>query len=149
MRQQWIRSLALAALVAASACGTIVIGGGDDEDEGRSEVLAGATFDEAWDAALQSFEALRLPIDELDRASGVITTDWELIRDPEDAMDCPGDAERNAEGRFNVFVREGAEGVRITINASFRAEDETGRRVICRTEGEVEEDFLRRVRARV
>ena len=144
-----VRSLALAALLVTSGCGAIVIGGGDDEDEGQSQVLAGATFDEAWEAALETFEALRLPIDELDRSSGVITTDWELIRDPEDAMDCPGDTERNAEGRFNVFVREVPEGVRVTVNASFRAEDETGRRVICRTDGELEDEFLRRVRARV
>lgn len=148
MTTGWIRAAAGGALL-ATACGAIVIGSSDDEDVGRSQVLASATFDEAWEATLEAFEVLRLPIDELDRSSGVITTDWELIEDSEDVMDCPDDADRNAEGRFNVFVREVAEGVRVTVNASFRTEDDTGRRVICRSEGEFEEEFLRHVRARV
>jgi uncharacterized lipoprotein len=141
MKDRRIRSLGIAFLFAMPACGTIVIGDGD-VDEGRTKVLAGVSFDEAWEAAIATFEALRIPIDELDRSSGVITTDWELIEQPDEAMDCPSEADRNAEGRFNVFVREVAEGVRVTVNASFRAEDNTGRRVICRSQGEFEEDFV-------
>jgi hypothetical protein len=137
-------------LVGATGCGPIVIGGGDDDDEpGRIEVLETVTFDEAWEAAIDAFEELRLPIDNLERASGVVTTDWILISDAEDYMECDDDATRNAEGRFNVFLREVGDGVRVTVNVSFRAEDETGSRIACDSVGDYEELILRRIRSKV
>jgi hypothetical protein len=137
-------------LMASSGCGPIVIGGGDgDGDLGPTEVLEAVTFDEAWDAAIDTFEELRLSIDNLERASGVITTDWILLNDPEDYMACEDDVTRNEEGRFNVFLRELEDGIRVTVNASFRAEDDTDRRIACDSEGEYEELILRRIRSKV
>lgn len=144
-----MRSVATLALVLSAACGVIRIGGNGGEPQGTTQVLAGATFDRAWRATIESFEELRLPIDNLDRQSGVVTTDWILIRSPRDYMDCEGGARRNAEGRFNIFVREVADGVRVTVNVTFRAEDDTGRRVVCESEGEYERQILRRIRNKV
>jgi hypothetical protein len=135
-------------LLASAGCGSIIIGGGGDDSPGTVEVLEGVTFDEAWEAAIDTFEELRLPIDNLERASGVVTTDWILLDDADEYMDCPDDASRNAEGRFNVFLREIGDGVRVTVNASYQAEDDTERRHGCESNGDYEDLILRRIRSK-
>ena len=134
-------------VMGATACATITIGG--DEEGARIEVFEGVTFDEAWEAAIDTFEELRLPIDNLERDSGVVTTDWILLEDAGAYMDCPGEASRNEEGRFNVFLREIEGGIRVTVNASYRAEDDTGQRHTCESDGDYEELILRRIRSKV
>jgi hypothetical protein len=39
--------------------------------------------------------------------------------------------------------------MRVTVNASFRAEDDTGRRLSCPSDGDYEELILRRIRSKV
>jgi hypothetical protein len=144
-----MRAMLAMGVVVCAACGPIIIGGGDDDDgAGRIEVLEDVTFDEAWEAAIDTFEELRLPIDNLERASGVVTTDWVLLDDAEDYMNCPDDASRNAEGRFNVFLREVGDGIRVTVNASYQAEDDTDRRHSCVSNGDYEDLILRRIRSK-
>jgi len=141
-----MRLLGFALVLGATACATIMM---EDESEGRIQVFEGVTFDRAWNATIDTFEELRLPIDNLERSSGVVTTDWILLDSAEAYMDCPEAASRNAEGRFNVFLREVEEGTRVTVNASFRAEDDTGRRLSCPSDGDYEELILRRIRSKV
>lgn len=136
-------------LITTVGCGITIMGGGDDDEgAGRIEVLENVTFDEAWEATIDTFEELRLPIDNLERQSGVITTDWVLLDDAEDYMNCPDDASRNEEGRFNVFLREVGDGIRVTVNASYQAEDDTERRHSCVSTGDYEDLILRRVRSK-
>ena len=134
-------------VLGATACATITIG--DDEEGARIEVFEGVTFDESWEAAIDTFEELRLPIDNLERESGVVTTDWILLDEADAYMDCPDEASRNEEGRFNVFLREIEGGIRVTVNASYRAEDDTGGRLVCVSDGDYEELILRRIRLKV
>ena len=66
-----------------------------------------ADYDKVWSAVIDTFAELNLPIANLEKASGLITTDWGEV--PGEFCDCgkPGLAQQSApEGKFNVFVRK-------------------------------------------
>lgn len=130
------------ALSLTTAC-TIAIGDGSDAEPRESSFQA--PFDEVWDAAIASFAAMDLPISTLEKESGVLATDWILLDDAEEWMDCDGDV-RAEEGRYNAILREAGSGTRMTLTASYRAQDrDEGVAVRCGSTGEMEE----RIRARV
>lgn len=147
MRVVWT----LAAAVALAGCGTLGIDlGGDDEDEyRRSIVYEDAGFDQTWSAILQTFAELELPISTLEKESGLVATDWILVEEPDDAMDCD-DGYRNAEMRFNVFLSPVAGGQEMTITSSARsAGDEAGTLERCVSTGATERSIQARVGRKV
>ncbi|MXW66222.1 MAG: hypothetical protein F4Z72_04300 [Gemmatimonadales bacterium] len=87
-----------------------------------------APLDDAWEAVIDAFGESLWPIEEMERASGFISTDWVRITTAQlvAGMDC-GRAQGlgSTEGhmaRFNVVVREQAVGeTEITVNTSLRA----------------------------
>lgn len=129
------------ALSLTTAC-TIAIGDGSDVEPRESSFQA--PFDTVWDAAIATFSALDLPISTLEKESGVLATDWILIDDAEEWMDCDGDV-RAAEGRYNAILRATASGTRMTLTASYRAQDPEGVAVRCGSTGEMEERIRERV----
>lgn len=68
-------------------------------------------FDEVWSALIETFADLQLPIQNMEKASGLITTDWIDFtgQTNEDYCDCGGlglNIEVNRLGKFNVFVKK-------------------------------------------
>ena len=67
-------------------------------------------FDDVWQAVIESFSELQLPIDNMEKDSGLITTDWIDFTGQKntDYCDCGGlgmTIERRRVGKFNVFVK--------------------------------------------
>lgn len=139
------RTAILAAAIAAAGCISIV--GGDDEEVRRSETYD-ATYDATWRAALQSFSELELPIATLEKESGVIATDWILVADADERMECPDDP-RSAEMRFNLLVEESGGETRITITTGARARDDEGTLQRCVSTGALEGAIHRRIARKV
>ena len=77
----------------------------------------GAPFDEVWQAVIESFADLQLPIQNMEKDSGLITTDWidfPLGKAGKEFCDCGGlgmNIETRRVGRFNVFVK------RVSVNS--------------------------------
>lgn len=110
--------------------------------------------DEVWDAAIDAMGELNLSINEMERTSGFIATDW--AQAPEEYMDC-GDAgiadHVNRQGKFNIVVREqGDESTTLTVNSSFRAMRVFGdnrSQIQCESTGALEARMHRTVRTRI
>jgi hypothetical protein len=79
-------------------------------------------LDATWSAVIDAFGELNIPIDNLEKDSGLITTDW--MRVEKDYMDCGGSGisvDSNHRGRFNVVVRQEGAGTKMTVNSVFTA----------------------------
>ncbi|CAN5315509.1 hypothetical protein BH18GEM1_BH18GEM1_13730 [soil metagenome] len=137
-------------LLAASALGCISIGIGDDDRETeRQVVFRGADFDAVWSATIQTFGDMRLPIASLEKESGLLTTDWILVDDPGEKMDCDENP-RNPEVRFNIYVQRMNQGTEMTMTTSMRALREDGTTLqSCESTGAYEEEIRERVERRV
>lgn len=119
---------------------------GANGDSTTREFTVNGSFDQVWEAAITAFADLALPISPPQRDSGVVTTDWILLEDPDRYMDCDGDA-RAQEGRYNVIVREtpAGAGTAVTLTASYRAVDEEGIAIRCGSTGDMEERLRDRI----
>ncbi len=137
-----------AAALVAVGCAGIQIGGGDDDEVRQTVVIEDASYDAAWAAILQTFAELELPISTLEKESGLVATDWILVEDPDELMDCD-DGYRNAEMRFNVFLSTVAGGQEMTITSSSRATDESGALERCVSTGQHERSIQVRVGRKV
>lgn len=115
------RSLIVASMLAAG-CATAPT----PREFDRMALIEGAPFDATWDRVIDVFGERVWPIDNVERASGLITTDWMIVSEgPELYMDC-GRAgmlrtHRDHEVRLNVLVREAERGAEVTVNAAMRA----------------------------
>ena len=81
------------------------------------------TFEETWSATVQLFAEKGWPIATLEKASGIIVSDWVSIGTQSPYADCgtPGIATiQRREAKFNVFIRKGDSGPSLTVNANFR-----------------------------
>lgn len=137
---------AVVGLLVAAGCISIV-GGGDDDEYRRAETYQ-ASYDVTWRAVLQSFAELDLPIATIERESGLVATDWILVAQADERMDCPDDA-RQAEMRLNVLVEEAGSGTRMTITSGARALTEDGVLQRCSSTGALERAIQRRVSGKV
>lgn len=68
-------------------------------------------YDAVWSAVIETFADLQLPIDNMEKDSGLITTDWIDFtgQTNEGYCDCGGlgiNIEVNRKGKFNVFVKK-------------------------------------------
>lgn len=114
-------------------------------------------MDVVWPAVIETFSDQLWPIDNIERASGLITTDW-IIFGPQPYFDC-GDAGsfgsfRDESGRFNVFVREAGNSTAMTVTTLWRTtvvnslDGSVGTRDCVSTgllEGRFHEDVLARI----
>lgn len=80
-------------------------------------------FNEAWAATVQLFAEKNWPIANLEKASGLISSDWVSVNLGDGMADC-GSAglaiAHQAQGKFNVFLRDTSSGPSVTVNTSFR-----------------------------
>jgi len=86
-----------------------------------------APFDKVWEAVIGSFAELQLPIVNMEKDSGLITTDWISFTGQKntDYADCGkiplGLKEGGRSGRFNVFVRRISESsCEVNVNCVYR-----------------------------
>lgn len=112
----------LALLVVAGGCASAPVA----RDIQRVAVVEGADFNVTWDAVIDVFGERTWTIDNMERASGLITTDWMVTGSAsEDYMDCGSagafGSHRDHAVRFNVVVREGDVGAQVTVNSAMRA----------------------------
>ena len=113
-------------------------------------------FDTTWQAVIETFAELNLPIMNMEKASGLITTDWIKLDDPQ-ASDCGKMGMMSSEvGRrvkFNVFVKRVGNVSEMKVNAMFEALVQTyGSHVIgtssCYSTGKFEKEIYDRVLAK-
>lgn len=73
--------------------------------------IINANFDEAWTALIETFADLNLPINNMEKGSGLITTDW--MATDKTFCDCGSSGLTTATieimGKFNVFLKESSE----------------------------------------
>lgn len=82
-------------------------------------------YDAVWSATVETFAELNLPIDNMEKDSGLITTDWiDFTGTGNDVYcDCGGlglAIENSRQGKFNVFVKEAATGSTVKVNCTYQ-----------------------------
>jgi uncharacterized lipoprotein len=83
-------------------------------------------FDPVWQAVIETFAELNLPILNMEKASGLITTDWISFRGQDNTTGycaCGGlgtSVEVDRRGRFNVYVKKvGESSCELKVNSVF------------------------------
>lgn len=105
------------------------------------------SFDEVWSAVIDTFGEMGYPIDNMERASGFITTERMAVGRGNPYSDCgqPGlMVDSDHTGRFNVVVREEGAGTSVTVNTDWQAVRSLGdnRTVVnCVSIGAFEQEF--------
>ena len=111
-------------------------------------------------AVIESFAELNLPIMNMEKASGLITTDWISFdrgdNKPDAVCSCGTMifplSEAGRAGKFNVFVKPAGSGCEMRVNAVFEAvfqfEDAIKKRE-CKSTGRLEKSIYERVLAKV
>lgn len=107
------------------------------------------SFDEVWSAVIDTFGEMGYAIDNMERASGFITTERMTVNRDSPYLDCgrPGGLmwDSNWTGRFNVVVRGEEDGSEVTVNTDWQAVRNLGRisrePINCVSTGEFEQEF--------
>ena len=109
-----------------------------------------AGYDSVWSALIETFAELQLPIDNMEKDSGLVTTDWIEFtgQTNEGYCDCGGlgiNIEVNRLGKFNVFMKKVTEdSCQMTVNCMYeqtiRFGDTTSRRK-CISTGNLEQEM--------
>ncbi len=110
----------------------------------KTQATMSASVDQTWEALIDLFSESNWPITNMERASGLITTDWiSLGSEAGRFADC-GSSLAFVDGtfvRFNVRVRARGEGSSLMVGASFRQQrsfDGQRATVDCVSKGAVE-----------
>lgn len=121
----------------------------------KTTAVVSGSADAAWDAIIDLFAENNWAITNIERSSGLITTDWmSLGTEAETYADCGGSGIATVEAtsvRFNVRVKELDDGASVMVGASFRQRrsfDGKERVVDCVSKGAVEKVVHQAVRAR-
>lgn len=83
------------------------------------------SIDKVWSATVETFAELNLPIDNMEKDSGLITTDWINLTGTgnKEYCDCGGlglAIEEARRGKFNVFVKQVGSEVAVRVNCQFQ-----------------------------
>jgi hypothetical protein len=79
-------------------------------------------YDKVWSATVETFADLGIPIKNMDKASGLITTDW--MTPTALYVDCGAPPLARSiirRGQFNVFIKQGPP-INFKVNAHFQME---------------------------
>ncbi|MHA1331777.1 MAG: hypothetical protein ACTSR2_11940 [Candidatus Hodarchaeales archaeon] len=117
-----------------------------------------ADFDKVWTALIDTFADLQVPIENMEKDSGLIITDWIDItgQTNEDYCDCGGlgiFSEVARLGKFNVFVKKLTENsCELRVNCQFQqtiefGEERSARR--CVSTGNLEAEIYRIIDSKV
>lgn len=82
-------------------------------------------YDSVWAAVIDVFADHNWPTQNLDKSSGIVSTDWMQMSDPQIQAyaDCGGSGiarEVSTQVRFNVRAKEIDSGATVTVNSAFR-----------------------------
>ena len=118
-----------------------------------------AGYDDVWAAIIDTFGMMQLPIDNVEKDSGLITTDWLSFEVDDGYADCGkggfGRAVRDLVGRFNVVARDANGTVSVTVNTLYEANrvdvlnPEISSEVRCYSTGVLEADLVELVEERI
>ena len=103
-----------------------------------------ASFDATWRAVIALFSERTWAISNMEKASGLIVTDWMNIADDSPFLDCGGQGLTSVvrtEVKFNVVVEENDRESRLVVNVAFRqlrSFDQQQRLVDCTSTGKLE-----------
>jgi len=84
------------------------------------------SYDSTWSALIETFAELHLPIQNMEKDSGLIITDWIEFtgQSNEDYCDCGGlgiNIEVNRLGKFNVFIKKiTKDSCQVTVNCQYK-----------------------------
>lgn len=102
-----------------------------------------ASLDDTWEAVIDVFGESNWPIDQMERASGFISTDW--LRAEDHHLDCGGSGitvTNRHQVRFNLTVREIRPGeAQLTVNTTmqaYRSFGNSGNWIECTSRGSIE-----------
>jgi hypothetical protein len=112
----------------AVVIGSLIAGAGSASAPAQHNVKRSAridhSFDDTWSALIDVFADHSWAIDKVDKASGLITTDWmSLGLDGDTYADCgsaPLADKSPTQVRFDVRVKPDGDAASITINTTFR-----------------------------
>jgi uncharacterized lipoprotein len=119
------------------------------------------SFDTAWQAVIEVFGELTLPIMNMEKASGLITTDWIAfgLRTGTLYADCGKaglfDIDIDRLGRFNVYVKKISEtSCEIIVNSKFEKsyhgyKDPTVFRTPCVSTGRLEAEIFKKIQEKI
>jgi hypothetical protein len=113
-------------------------------------------FDAVWTAVIEVFAELSLPIMNMEKASGLIVTDWISFSNPSaySYMDCGNVStmftQLQRRGKFNVFVKKNGEAnCEMKINSIFEALNGPQQIFPCVSKGNLEADVYKRVTEKI
>ncbi|MCK4306066.1 MAG: outer membrane protein assembly factor BamC [Candidatus Eisenbacteria sp.] len=148
MRRQYLLLVTIVFLLAALGCATVP----KPTTFSNSQVYQD-DFDAVWTAVIEAFADNSWSIDNIEKASGLITTDWMRATNRSPVLaDCGKDiVGEPSEGvlgeillRFNVFVKSTAAGHAMRVTCTFKTvKDDSG----CLSKGVVEARLMDTVSA--
>jgi len=116
-----------------------------------------ADFETVWVAVIETFSDMQFPIDNMEKDSGLITTDW--ISFPDRYADCGKlgilDTALETNGKFNAFLKRVTENsCELRVNCSFQLTytaygSEREHRKGCVSTGEWEADFYKLILSKI
>jgi hypothetical protein len=114
-------------------------------------------FDSVWQAVIEVLAELNLPILNMEKASGLITTDWLLVNKTYCDCESPGftPATKEHRGKFNVYVKKNSENTcEVKINCLYEMiiyyTGSTGpRKYACVSTGKLEAEIFKRVQEKI
>lgn len=107
----------------AAALALVASASGPKRHKFENSSVTAASYDATWSAVIEVFASHNWPIQNMEKDSGLITTDWMSLDGYEHGADCGSAplASKNGRGvRFNVLVREADGGARVTVNTTMR-----------------------------
>jgi len=114
-----------------------------------------ADFNKTWTAIIETFAELNFPILNMDKASGLIATDWMTVDASHYECGSPGltTAERGYHGKFNVFLKKTADGLsEIRVNCLYEMiiyYTNGLRKYPCVSTGKLESDMFELIKSKV
>lgn len=142
-----LRVVAVLAAAVASAASATAPG----KHTVKEAASVSADVDQTWIAVIDVFAEHNWPIQTVDKASGLIVTDWIRVDRPEadDAADCGSAPLRDnfgADVRFSVRVRAEGRGAKVHVVTTWRGRPQP---IDCTSKGWVEDLIHREVRDKV
>jgi hypothetical protein len=144
MLRSWSTSFVRAGVLAALAVALVASATAPKVHDVDKKLGFRADFDQTWTAVIEVFAERNWAIANMEKDSGLVTTDWMTLDRESPFADCGGagiSGVQRREVRFNVFVRDADDGTVVTVNTTFRelrAWDNKEWYVDCTSTGRVE-----------
>lgn len=88
------------------------------------ESMYDASYDEVWDATVRAFADYNMPIDNIEKDSGIIASDW--VGAETSWMDCGSaglGSHTDRQFRVNTLIRRGSDGTNVRVNTLFQTRE--------------------------